>query len=150
MMQKIVLAILMISLSISSLNAQQNKREKLKAYKTAFITQHLDLTPKEAEKFWPIYNIFEKEIFQLKVLNQRDGRQRIKEKGGLDSLKNEEAEKFLSELMQNEQDILEAKKELFHNLKNVIPAKKILKLNRVEYEFNRKLLNEFRNKKRPD
>ena len=150
MMQKIVLALLMISLSISSLIAQQNKREKLKAYKTAFITQHLDLTPKEAEKFWPVYNVFEKEMFQLKVLNQRDGRHRIKEKGGLDALKNEEAEKFLSELIQNEQDILEAKKELFHNLKNVIPAKKILKLNRVEYEFNRKLLNEFRNKKRPN
>lgn len=150
MMQKIVLAILMISLSISGINAQQNKREKLKAYKTAFITQHLDLTPKEAEKFWPIYNIFEKEMFQLKVLNLRDGRQQIKEKGGLDALKNEEAEKFLSELLQNEQDILEAKKELFHNLKNVIPAKKILTLNKVEYEFNRKLLNEFRNKKRPN
>ncbi|MCK7539265.1 MAG: hypothetical protein MZV63_54335 [Marinilabiliales bacterium] len=30
--------------------------EKLTAYKIAFFTQRLDLTPAEAEKFWPLYN----------------------------------------------------------------------------------------------
>ncbi len=29
---------------------------KLTAYKIAFFTQRLDLTPAEAEKFWPVYN----------------------------------------------------------------------------------------------
>ncbi len=146
-MHKIVFTLLMILLTISSLNAQQNRREKLKAYKTAFITQRLDLSSKEAEKFWPIYNVFEKKMYQLKVLNIREGRKQIKEKGGMKALKNEDAEMLISKLIQNEQDILEAKKELFNDLKNVISAKKILKLNGVEHEFNKKLLEEFRNKK---
>jgi NCAIR mutase (PurE)-related protein len=146
-MHKIVFTLLIFSLAISGLNAQQSKREKLKAYKTAFITQRLDLSSKEAEKFWPIYNVFEKKMYQLKVLNMREGRKQIKENGGMEALNDEDAEKIVSKLIQNEQDILEAKKELINDLKNVISAKKILKLYGVEHEFNKKLLEEFRNKK---
>lgn len=149
-MHKIILTLLLISLSVSSLNAQQNRREKLKAYKTAFITERLDLSSEEAEKFWPIYNDFEKKMFQLKVLNKREAREQINDNGGMDALKNEDAEKLLARLIQNDQDILNAKKELFKDLKNVISAKKILRLNGVEHEFNKKLLEEFRNKKRPN
>jgi len=149
-MHKIILTLLLISLSVGCLNAQHNRREKLKAYKTAFITERLDLSSKEAEKFWPIYNDFEKKMFQLKVLNKREARELINNNGGMDALKNEDAEKLLAQLIQNDQDILNAKKELFKDLKNVISAKKILRLNGTEHEFNKKLLEEFRNKKRPN
>jgi len=149
-MHKIILTLMLISLTVSSLNAQQNRREKLKAYKTAFITERLDLSSEEAEKFWPIYNDFEKKMFQLKVLNKREARKQINDKGGMDTLKNEDAEKLLARLIQNDQDMLNIKKELFKDLKNVISAKKILRLNGIEHEFNKKLLDEFRNKKRPN
>ena len=149
-MHKIILTLMLISLTVSSLNAQQNRREKLKAYKTAFITERLDLSSEEAEKFWPIYNDFEKKMFQLKVLNKREVRKQINDKGGMDTLKNEDAEKLLVRLIQNDQDMLNIKKELFKDLKNVISAKKILRLNGIEHEFNKKLLDEFRNKKRPN
>jgi len=149
-MHKIILTLMLISLTVSSLNAQQNRREKLKAYKTAFITERLDLSSEEAEKFWPIYNDFEKKMFQLKVLNKREVRKQINDKGGIDTLKNEDAEKLLVRLIQNDQDMLNIKKELFKDLKNVISAKKILRLNGIEHEFNKKLLDEFRNKKRPN
>ena len=36
--------------------AMQGDGEKLTAYKIAFFTKNLDLTPAEAEKFWPVYN----------------------------------------------------------------------------------------------
>lgn len=34
----------------------QGDSEKLTAYKIAFFTRNLNLTPAEAEKFWPLYN----------------------------------------------------------------------------------------------
>jgi hypothetical protein len=34
----------------------KQQREKLELFKIQFITKKLDLTPAEAEKFWPIYN----------------------------------------------------------------------------------------------
>jgi hypothetical protein len=37
---------------------------KLEAMKTTFITTRLQLTPQEAEKFWPIYNVYAAEAKQ--------------------------------------------------------------------------------------
>lgn len=37
---------------------------ELEAMKTSFITTRLQLTPQEAEKFWPIYNLYAQEVRQ--------------------------------------------------------------------------------------
>jgi hypothetical protein len=37
---------------------------ELEAAKTGFITTRLRLTPQEAEKFWPIYNLYDSEVKQ--------------------------------------------------------------------------------------
>jgi hypothetical protein len=37
---------------------------QLEAMKTTFITTRLQLTPQEAEKFWPIYNQYDAEVHQ--------------------------------------------------------------------------------------
>jgi len=147
-MQKFTITIFVILISLSSLYAQQHdKREKLKAYKTAYITQQLDLTPSEAEKFWPIYNAYEKKVFQLKFNKMKEERKKIKEKGGLESLSEKEANQILAKITQNEQAIIDTKKELFRDLKSAISSKKILQLNQAEHQFNRKLLSDYRKNK---
>ncbi|MGG9970522.1 hypothetical protein ACQ33O_01910 [Ferruginibacter sp. SUN002] len=37
------------------------KQQDIEALKVAFISKELDLTPDEAQKFWPIYNQYSKE-----------------------------------------------------------------------------------------
>jgi|ERR1700735_255586 hypothetical protein len=37
---------------------------QLEAMKTTFITTRLRLTPQEAERFWPIYNLYDSEVKQ--------------------------------------------------------------------------------------
>jgi Spy/CpxP family protein refolding chaperone len=37
----------------------EHKKEMVQAMKTGFITKELDLSPEEAQKFWPIYNLYE-------------------------------------------------------------------------------------------
>jgi hypothetical protein len=39
--------------------------EKIQALKIAFITNKLQLTPEEAQKFWPVYNQYDNEIRSL-------------------------------------------------------------------------------------
>lgn len=41
---------------------EQKQQEKIEALKVAFITKELDLTPDEAQKFWPVYNQYSKEL----------------------------------------------------------------------------------------
>jgi Skp family chaperone for outer membrane proteins len=42
-------------------SAQPGDRERIKQLKIAFISEELDLTTEEGQRFWPIYNTFEDE-----------------------------------------------------------------------------------------
>ncbi|MEN8123781.1 MAG: sensor of ECF-type sigma factor [Bacteroidota bacterium] len=145
-MKKALITLIIVILSVSSLIAQSERREKLKAYKTAFITEKLELTPAEAEKFWPVYNIYENKVHQLKIVNIRDNHKKVREKGGIDALTDTEANTMLNQLVLNDDELAKAKTKFYEALKNIISSKKILKLYRAEHEFNRKLLAEFRKK----
>lgn len=149
-MQKLVYLLFIFFISINGITAQRHhpeKREKLKAYKTAYITEQLDLSAKEAEKFWPVYNSYEKKFFKLKVNRMSEVKKLIDEKGGIDALTEKEADALLVKISQNEQAVVDAQKDLYKNLKEIIPAKKILLLNKAEHDFNRKLLSDYRKRR---
>ena len=40
----------------------EKKQQGIEALKVAFISRELDLTPDEAQKFWPVYNQYAKEL----------------------------------------------------------------------------------------
>jgi hypothetical protein len=40
----------------------EKKLQEIEALKVAFISKELDLTPDEAQKFWPLYNQYSKEM----------------------------------------------------------------------------------------
>lgn len=148
-MKKLALFILILSVGLNNISAQQNrsKHENFKAYKIAYITQQLDLSPTEAEKFWPLYNEFGKELYELKVTRTRDLKRTIKESGGIESLNEKVANEYISTLLYTEEEIVKLKMKFYNQLKNVLSPNKILKLYSAENEFNRKLLSEFRKNK---
>ena len=47
-------------------------QEKIQALRVAFISKELELTPAEAEKFWPVYNEYSKELKGLKLAAKND------------------------------------------------------------------------------
>ena len=55
--------------SFSVLQAQDGEIQSRKnsGFKNAFITQKLQLTTDEAQKFWPVYNQYENEIQSLQL-----------------------------------------------------------------------------------
>jgi len=40
----------------------EKQQQNIEALKVAFISKELDLTPEEAQKFWPVYNQYSKEL----------------------------------------------------------------------------------------
>lgn len=60
--------ILMAFVSITGFAAAQDdlpsekKQQDIEALKVAFISKELELTPDEAQKFWPVYNQYAKEL----------------------------------------------------------------------------------------
>jgi hypothetical protein len=69
---------LMLSLPVLSQQPpMQRKGGALEAMKIAFITKRLDLSPEEAEKFWPIYYKYAAEVRQT-YFAYRDDKDEIK------------------------------------------------------------------------
>lgn len=146
-MKKALLFILILSGAFSTIQAQQDRHEKLKAFKTAYLTEQLALTSSEAEKFWPVYNDFEKKMHALKVESHRSAKGNIDKQDGIDSLDEKGAKEYMKKILENEQQMTNTKIELYNRLKPVLSSKKILKLYQSEQNFNKRLLDEYRGKK---
>lgn len=124
-------------------NAQVN-REKIKAMKTAFITNALDLSSKEAQQFWPIYNTYDKRIYQAKTIRTRAIARKVRQAGGVQQLSDTQASQILQEFIDIDYEVAKAKQDLKNQLATVVSAKKIILLFRAEQDFNKKLLRDFR------
>ena len=71
-MNRIVITILLFIFASSSSFAQERKgegremRNRIEAQKISYITQKLDLSPEEAQQFWPLYNELEKKKHDIR------------------------------------------------------------------------------------
>lgn len=144
---KQILIISFFILSSLQVTGQAN-REKIKAMKTAFITNALDLSSKEAEQFWPIYNEYDKRIYQAKTIKTRELAKKVRAAGGVQQLSDREASDILQAFMDIEFEVAQAKQDLKNKLMNVVSAKKIILLFRAETDFTKKLLRDFREQRK--
>ena len=72
-MKKYLLILTLLFGSFSMAFAQENqpgdeqtKQERIKALYVAYVTQQLQLTPDEAQKFWPVHTQFETDLKAVK------------------------------------------------------------------------------------
>ena len=142
-MKKLVLILFLVSTGIY---AQGPNHDKIKAYKTAHITQKLNLTSAEAEVFWPVYNAFDKKLMTLRKNERTEISLKIRN-GGIDSLTDEEANILIDKMLAMKTTELEYRKELAKELRKVISPKKIIMLHKAEESFKKILLERLRERR---
>ena len=111
--------------SFSAIKAQggdEPKAEKIEALKIAFITQKLELSPDEAQKFWPVYNQYENEIHSLQ-LDRNDG-----------------------PALENEEKLLNIRKKYLASFEKVIGPQKVNRLFNAERDFRSILIRRLQNR----
>ena len=140
-----IIFLLVTSLSFSQ--GFKEKREKVKALKVAYITEQLELTTDEAQKFWPIYNAFDENQAEQNKEKMRSILDRFKP-GNVEKLSEKDASNSLAQMEKIEEDLFNLKKKFIKDLQSVISAKKIIKLKKAEEDFNRELLKQMREKRR--
>ncbi|RPD99911.1 hypothetical protein EGM88_01200 [Aureibaculum marinum] len=145
-LKKITFGILLFAIFINTATAQRGYNNRIKTYKTAYITEALELTVKEAESFWPIYNAYEEEYRNIKVVKTRQLHKKIRDAGGVDNLSKSEAEAILNEFLEIDIKAAEVKEKLKKDLSGIISSKKMIKLFSAEQNFNKELLQRFRNR----
>jgi Spy/CpxP family protein refolding chaperone len=147
---KITSLLFFISLSASAQNGSireklQQKKDQVKSMKIAFITNELKLTPDEAAKFWPLFNEFED---KQKVIRQNKIKNYIDRSQNAEKMSEKDAQSLLNQMESAEEELHQLRKNFVANLKGILPAAKILKLKGAEEEFSKKLLQQYRDKRR--
>lgn len=146
-MKNILILTLFVFITLSTF-AQNGPRERIKAFKVAYITEKLDLKSKEAQQFWPVYNEFEEKIDKLKR-QERKLIRGIKEMDtSTENLSETQAEDYINQYLEAEKQKSLARQQLIVDLKQILPSKKILKLIKAEGDFNRRMLDRIRERRK--
>lgn len=138
-MRTIIISIVCVCFTLISLNAQNGRRDKIKALKVAHITEQLQLSSDEAQKFWPIYNAYEENTQRYRAEKLGKIKTELKTRD-LDNISEAEAKQMLDQINKVEENLYLERKQLIENLQKVISAKKILLLKKAEDDFNKQLL----------
>lgn len=139
-----ILSILLLLLTVN-MHAQRISKDKLKALKIAHITEKLDLTTKEAQDFWPIYNANEEA--RHKIREKSDLKHKLKGKNPED-LTEAEAKMLLDNIIKIEEERIKLQKSYYKKLQEVLSAKKIMKLMQADRSFRQKMIREFKERHR--
>ncbi|WP_431135227.1 hypothetical protein [Psychroserpens mesophilus] len=142
MIKKTIITLLFLAFAYSGFAQKKERKDRIKALKIAFITEKLELSETEAQKFWPIYNAHEKEMEMLRI-NGREKRKNL----NLETITEEEAKYALQDLLAFEKEQQELKVDLVESLLTAIPAKKIILLKFVEEQFKRQMLEELKKRR---
>ena len=112
-------------------NAEQReaRREKMESMKIALIAQKLNLDPKTAEVFWPVYNQYENE---MRSLIQATRAQRNDEDFNVD------------EMLEREQKALDIKKKYTAQFNRILKPEQVTGLFQAEKEFRQMLMRKAR------
>ena len=143
-MRRGVFIILIMLIMSVSLAAQNSDMEKLNVYKIAFYTKRLNLSSQEAEKFWPVYNEYQKQKNTVHSDRRTINREFIQNGTTLsDKQLTELGDKLVASIIQ-ESSLAVA----YHNkLKELLPPEKVLRFYQAENQYKIQLLNKLQDQR---
>jgi Spy/CpxP family protein refolding chaperone len=135
-----ILLTLTLAFNVAAQNNDKKKdREKIEALKVAHITEELNLTQSEAQKFWPVYNDFEEKRQSL-----RKTKMNFINSVKTETMSEADAKSLVTKMMNLEKEESLLKTNYLSNLQNIISNKKIIKLFESERSFKVKMIKEFK------
>ncbi len=133
--------LLFVSLILSHSQAQRGRgerrearSERVEALRTAYITKHLNLSPTEAQQFWPLYNEFQtkEDSIDNAIGDTKFNR--------METMSDKDLEVLIENKFKSEDARLKLRREYYEKLKKVLPIRKIALLQRTERDFRRELV----------
>ncbi len=110
-------------------------KAKMMAERIAFLTVELDLTPEEAQTFWPVYNQINEE--KDKATGKVIGSYRALATALKEGKNAKEVEKLLEKYLDAQEDQRELDEAISERYKKVLPVEKVAKLYVGEEKFRR-------------
>ena len=140
------IAILLVFGSSFFANAQRHERDfqKIESYKIQYLTEKLDLSPEMAQKFWPVYNQYQKEMRAiLKGHPEFPPEERVeREKNDFEKMSDAELEKMILGQLMDQKKLSELKIQYFEKFKACLGTRGAAKYYKAELDFHRRLMRE--------
>ncbi len=140
-----ILGLLNLAANAQKDDSHEARMEKYRAEKVSFLTTKLDLSPAEAEKFWPVYNQMDKERWDAQKA-RRNLENKVSE--AEESLSDSEIIKLTREFSGSLQKEAALMTNYNEKLLKVLPPKKVLKLYKAENEFRMNMIRKYRDNKK--
>ena len=132
----------LLSISATLLAQSQEQIDKFNKERTAYFTEKLELSHAESKAFWPLYEDFHNR--KMKLIEDERYIWSYAHKNA-DNLSDKEILETLEKGYTLKKKQLALEEEYYRDkFLDALPAKKVLKLGKVEWDFRRHLLNELR------
>ncbi len=118
----------------------QRAQEKMEAFKIAFFTERLQLSPDESKAFWPLFNQFENERDALKDKFDLEGQK-------LELMSDKDVEAAIMQHIEMEEQLVKLRRDYVRRFMEVLPVRKVAMLQRIDTEFKRALLEEIKKRR---
>jgi Spy/CpxP family protein refolding chaperone len=112
-------------------------REKIESMKIAFLTDRLNLTPEQAQSFWPVYNKYNDDLSRLRK-EHREGLADARR--DFNSMSDKELEKMVDNEIAFRQEELDIMKRYLPQFRQVLSVRQVAELYTAEEDFKRKLI----------
>lgn len=113
---------------------------EIMSQKVAFVTQKLQLTPEEAEKFWPVYNAASEEVWKASKKTLRAIAALVNSTKDDATQSEEEIKKLVANLDNCKINEIKTFNKLFTEISKVLPLKKAAKIYGIEEQFRQHLI----------
>lgn len=143
-MKQFILLLFLCPLALFAQPGHEEMKERIKAEKVAFITQELELTSKEAQTFWPLYNEYEAKIDALRKKIHASKR-KLKD---YKTLSEKEQKEKLNAIFKYEEEEAALKKEYFAKFDKILSTQKAVGVFVAEEKFKRHLLHKLKEHRR--
>ncbi len=115
----------------------KERYERMKSRKIAFISDKVYLTPKQAEAFWPLYNLYTSKKRDVYMRNKKNYKKYQLNKSLMD---NDELGLTIDEFLKLDQEELDIKVEYVKKFTEIISNKQLIELYDAEESFKKDLL----------
>ena len=141
-MKPILVASLLFFIPMLVHAQDRGRNQEIEAYKVAWLTQKLELSPDEAKIFWPIYNDWQKEQTALRK-ERFQNLISFRKTTEIDDLSDSQVQALITNEFNFKQRDLNIEKKYYNLLKSSLPIKVVGKYYRAQETFKKELLSRY-------
>ena len=137
--------IIMLSLPFFAFSQEMNelneRRKRMQTRKIAFVSNSLEISPKQSESFWPIYNVYSSELKSIYLKKKKVRRNYMLNKQSMNDV---DLGLVIDSLFNLDKEYLDLKIKYVKQFSNIISNKQMFELYIIEENFKKDLLRKIK------